>query len=645
LEPRARRLLELCAVAGAPLPSGAAARALEVDAAGLDRAASLLRAARLARASGARGGDTLEPYHDRVRGAVLTRLLPDARRACHRRLAPALEASGATDPAELALHWREAGDDDKAGRWAALAADRAKSALAFDRAARYYRLSLKLRPVEGAESRELRTRLGDALASAGRGVAAANAYLAAAKDGEPALALELERRAAEQLLRSGHVDDGLRALRAVLATVGLHLPATPRRALASLLYRRARLRLRGLSFRPRDASEVAAEELTRIDVCWSVAAGLAMVDTIRGSDFQTLHLQLALDAGEPRRIARALAMEAALTAADGGPAIRRAERLVSACDALVARLSDPLVEGEAMLSAGICAFLRGSWRRTHELSTRAEALLRERCTGAGWERASAEIFTLWSAAYLGQLGELVTRVPVLLRQAEERGDLYAAAGRSSGLANLAWLASGDLAQARARVEEAERRWSRASFQFQHYWNLLAHAQIDLYLGDGGRALERLDAEWRALSKSLYLRIQNVRIEALHLRARARLAAACDEKRADRDRLLAAASSDARRIARERMPWSDPLARLVEAGVAQARGDRERALALLQTARLGFDGADMQLFAATARRRRGELLGSGEGASEIAAADEWLSAQQIRAPAKMVAMLAPGFPDP
>ena len=43
-----------------------------------------------------------------------------------------------------------------------------------------------------------------------------------------------------------------------------------------------------------------------------MTTGLALVDSIRAADFNTRHLLLALEAGEPYRIARALALEAGL---------------------------------------------------------------------------------------------------------------------------------------------------------------------------------------------------------------------------------------------------------------------------------------------------------------------------------------------
>src|SRR5690606_3906069 len=118
---------------------------------------------------------------------------------------------------------------------------------------------------------------------------------------EPAVRLECQQKAAEQLLISGHIDRGLEAMSALLTEAGTTLPATPRRALASLLWHRIKLRLRGLHWEERHPSQIPREQLIRLDVYKAVAQGLALVDTVRGADFQVRGLLLALRAGDVTR--------------------------------------------------------------------------------------------------------------------------------------------------------------------------------------------------------------------------------------------------------------------------------------------------------------------------------------------------------
>src|SRR5262249_33554146 len=151
----------------------------------------------------------------------------------HERLALALEASDEADPEALFFHWHGAGNREKAGRFAIAAAAEAAGQLAFDRAARLYATALEL---GGRGDRDLVIRHADALANAGRGVEAAEAYLEAAAGADPALAIDLRRRASEGFLRSGHVDRGLDTVREVLREVGISLPRTPTRALLALLW-------------------------------------------------------------------------------------------------------------------------------------------------------------------------------------------------------------------------------------------------------------------------------------------------------------------------------------------------------------------------------------------------------------------------
>jgi hypothetical protein len=96
------------------------------------------------------------------------------------------------------------------------------------------------------------------------------------------------------------------------------------------------------------------------------------------------------------------------------------------------------------------------------------------------------------------------------------------------------------------------------------------------------------------------------------------------------------------MGKERMAWADPLAALVEAGVAHVAGDPTRARAQLETAIRGLEAADMMLYAQAARRRHGQLVGGSEGAAEVAQADAWMAAAGVRRPDRMAAMLAPGW---
>jgi eukaryotic-like serine/threonine-protein kinase len=643
LDPEARHILELIVAAGAPLDQETAARAASVEFNDFAELVSLLRAENLARTSGARRSDAVEPYHDRIREAVLLHQTPASRSAQHGRLAVALEASGRADPEALAFHWRGAGKLEKAAEYAAQAAEQAARALAFDRAARLYHLSLDLRPLDGEPGSKLRAKLGDALANAGRGAEAAAVYLEAAMDATPTEALDLRRRAADQLLRSGHIDEAMDAFRSVLGAIGMSMPETPRSALASLLIRRAQVRLRGLRFTERDESEIPPEMLTRIDTCWSVAAGLGLVDTIVGRYFQARCLLLALDAGEPHRIARAVAMEASYSSASGGRNHARTEFLLDTTEALAERVDHPYALGWAAGAAGIAGCLEGRWRSGHDCCERAEVTFRDNCTGVYWEISTMQWFSMWSQCYLGQLGELAMRVPLRLREAAERGDLYSAIGHSTGLANLVWLAADEVDEARARSREAMRQWSQERFHVEHWWAMLGDRQADLYEGDAEAAYRAIGERWKALDGSLLLMVQLTKIEAVHLRARAALMLA-ETRVSEREALCRKVARDASVIAKEAMPWSNPLASLLEAGIASVRGDKARALALLTTAEEGLRKADMALYAAAASYRRGHLLGGDEGRELVTSATQWMAVEGIVNPARMVAMHAPGLPD-
>ena len=639
LPEKARELVEVVAVAGQPIDLESARRA-----AGLDQeeqsVLGLLRSSHLVRTLGTPEHTEVETYHDRIRENVVDHLPPQTLKAHHHHLAIALEASEAADPETLAVHFQGAGDPLRAAHYAVRAAAQAAEALAFDRAARLYRLALELRPPEGAETHALRAKLGDALANAGRGPEAAHAYLAAAEDASGSEALDLKRRAAEQLLICGHIDEGLGVLRTVLRMVGLKMSEAPRRALLALLVRRTLLSVRGLGFRERDASQIPSRELMRVDTCWSGVIGFSMVNTIRGADFQARHLLLALRAGEPYRVARALGMEIGYASQPGAHTVRSTEEIIQTTLALAERVENPHALGVAMANMGAAAFLQGDYKKGLELSERAEAILRERCTGVTWELDTAQTFLLDSLYWTGAWDEMFRRMPIFAKEAQERGDLLF--GSYQRRLHLIYLAADHPVQAR---EEAKRRtWSQRGFHVQHYMDLITQTEIDLYAGDATAAWRRVNEQWLGLRRSLLTRVQFIRAETRHLHARAALALAADEVTAgarERERYLAIAEKDAGKLEQEKTAWTRGLAALIRAGVAATRENSPLALSLAAAAERECEAAHMAHYATVARRRRGKLAGGPDGRALIEMADAWMIRQRIGNRERMTAMLAPG----
>jgi eukaryotic-like serine/threonine-protein kinase len=645
LDDNALLLLQLCAVAGTPLPEEAAARAMDVGPAELIKHLSLLRASNLVR-TGLGQSASIEPYHDRVREALLAHLTPPDIQALHARLARALETLPGIDSEVLFNHFRGAGDPARAAQYAAKAADQAHRALAFSRAARLYKQSIDLGGGSGPGAVALRMKLGEALGCIGRSGDAALAYLDAARHAHGAEALDLQRRGAEKLLVSGHIDEGLDGLGTVLRSVGLKLAESPRQALMSLVWRRLRLKLRGLKFRERRPEDIDVAVLRRIDVCWSVAIGLGMVDPVRSMEFQTRHLLLALAAGDPYRVARALAMEAAFTATGGEPARAKTERLLDAAQVLAERIQHPHAVGLTGLARGVAAFLGGRWAESFARLDATLQILREKCVDVHWEINTCEQFSMLALTKLGELAEVQRRMPKLRKSARERGDLYAQSILRSGLLGMASLADDDPERSRQEISEAVASWSKRGFMLQHYWELTAMTACDLYVGDGRTALDRIGASWPAVERSMVLRIAYMYGDALHMRARAHLARASRLLPQDRERAphITAATADAARIEQLTGPPLQALAIMVRASVAATQGEPERAAELCDKAIRACDETGMGLFAAICRMRRGELVGGDEGDTLRRMALQFMEAQRIKNPRRMCALFMPGFPD-
>jgi hypothetical protein len=412
----------------------------------------------------------------------------------------------------------------------------------------------------------------------------------------------------------------------MLAEFGMSLAPSPFRAVLALVVLRAWLAVRGFGFRERDPSAIPASELARVDVCRSVAMGLALCDNIRGAHFQLKYLLLALRAGEPVRVCRALAFEAAFLASQG--IARRADATIARAEAIAARLA--IARPSSLdVARGMRGWFLGEWRQS--LDSFATVLAQVTTTSeTRWEFRSSKFFSACAQVLSGDYEGLGRNLALLLREAKDCGDLFVETNLQIGETNLWWLVQDDDVRAEAMVDEAVSRWTREGTQVQDWYELQARASIALYRGDPKAALTEFAERWGALRRFQIVRVELVRGFGAYLRGIAAVAAS----------ELAVAEKSATLLQRLGRAWSRAAAMGIRAGIAACRGDASAADAYRRAGE-AFDAAEMPAHAAATRARLGRVLGGVEGTRVREEALAALRARGVARPDRFVRVLAAG----
>ena len=631
LPAQALELLQTIALAGHPITEQVALSAAALEGSASD-AWHLLVNEHLVRVSGPSGARLVETFHDRVRETVTASLTPQRARACHRGLAAALEQAGSADPEVLARHHTHAGNPERALEFTVAAASQATRALAFDRAARLLENAMSLAGGDHARRVALLGSLAEALGNAGRCIESARVYQEAANAAEPAARVVLRRRAADQLLFAGKIDEGRALIRDDLRAQGVPVPRTPGRTLASVLLLRARIRLRGLGFRPRARADLAPEALAFLDHLRSVAVVMSFVDVGLGAEIGARFLLRAQALGEPHFFALGLALLAGHSGVEK-PDSPRTRRLFEEMTRHGKSFEDPAVRGTLIAVRGLHSHFAGRWRDAVQELDQAEEILRD-CQGVVCELWSTRAVGIWSRFFLGEWDALTRRVSQGLGDARDRGNAYGMAGVSAPFGVAAWLAQDRPDEARRVLEEVTGTWSVSGFQIQHYWFLMAESLVQLYQGNGPGAWREICRRWKTAAASLTLRFPANKAQLLHMRGCCALAAAEQSPDSERRSLIREAELAARRLRRVGVPYAAPLADLLRAGVAAQRGVPGDAVAFLDAATAGLDRQEMRVHVAAARRCRARLRGE--------APPGFLPGQAIASPDAITRMLAPGF---
>jgi serine/threonine protein kinase len=585
----------------------------------------------------------VETANLRIREVVLGELETDDLRVLHLQLADVLAHHDA-DLEAIAEHLVRGGEAGRAADLTERAAEQAGNALAFARAVELYQRTLDLLPAtaSGVRRRALRLALAHQLANLGRGAAAADMLLELAVVAQPAEARSLRRRAAEQLLRSGRIDEGIDLSRTSFTELGEPMPRGFWSTVWMIVRERLRLWLRGgvARVRLRPESEVPEQLLTRLDLISNVATGLSLQELILTQALHSRALVLACEAGEPRRLGVLLCYEFVAQAALGRK--ERARAMLIQCRELATHQGAGAPELDRAIDLSE-AMLDWFGPRMGQARSRLAKLLRrlEEASGADWVRAYAAIRYAETCVYGGFYGELRRELPRWLAAARERGNLHELASLH-GLTATICLSFDELDEARRNLDAGRECWDSSRYTVPDLTLDLSAANVKLYAGDFAGAhveIERVSSNLRSSGMGRIPLLAEM-LEQMRVRHRVREAVRKPDDLALR--------REVERACKRQRKFADPLyrgeARINDAALHSLLGEREATRRCWREAVSHFEEHAMATQLAAVRLRLAAVTSGRESAEYEALGEAYLREHGIPNRARFVDWIAPAHVD-
>lgn len=620
LDPTSRTVVEMVAAFGRRLPTETlrAAAGFEGD---MTRTLRALQAARLVRISGSGSGETVEPYHDRVRVVVDKLGVSSTGQLIHTRLAKTLESLGGADPEELAYHWAQAGNLGVASRYLVEAARQAMASLAFQHAATLLARVIAWDLIPAADRQRVRIMRAEALADGGDATSAADAYLLAAEDAPLAVRLELVSKAAAQLVSAGDPKRGEEVFRHVLEVLGTPVPTDPkelRAKLAELTRTTASLVMGSGS---RSESSLTPLDRVRVDATYEASRYFGAVNPLFAGCLARLSYQHAFECDEPGRLARAIAHDATLIASVGGEQAREREEIVLAlAESFLEGRPLPAVSAAVTVARATCAMLHHRWRDAIDHLAWAEEQLRARGR-ATWSLSFVIGYAPFALLQIGEWRRASLMAASGIEEARQRGDLFLEAQLRAGAGWCGKLLEDRPDLAREALLDALARWTTAAPDALSFGVGLSLSLVRLYETSGcsTQPLAALRELGERFQPTGFLKMESFRASYRLAMGRALVAAALATPEGP---ARAALVLEARGVAAAlRQEWNPALighTLLIEAGIASLAhdGDNEPVAMALSAAVDVLDRQGLSDAAAAARLRLGRFL-SGVQGSELA----------------------------
>jgi eukaryotic-like serine/threonine-protein kinase len=640
LAPPAQQLVSAIAVAGRPHPAQLFARVTSLGLAELNACASELLAGKLLRR---RGSHELACYHDRIRQVAQSRLDAQAARALHARLAAALAAQPVADPGELATHYEASGQAAAALAAYTRAAEQALSSLAFARAEQLASRALGLAASVGATEQRvnaLQVTRAHALARGGRSADAAQQFLEAAETTTGEAKTRLRILAAQHLLQSARVEEGMRAARDLLAELGVPPPASPAFVMARLVWDRTWLSLRG--FQPRAApSAIPVLARMQLDALYGLAVPIAWLDPQLSAALSARHARLAQALGEPAHLARALAEEA-FARAFGSSDNPEIDALLEQARGLASQNGDPGLQVAVSFREGTVAVTRWQLGRWRERLEHAQQVAIESCPEQPWMLTNVRIPLAGAWLMLGEHKQFAASTGAWIAEARERSDQFAMTlvdVLACGV--MRHLMTGDIDLARARLHAALAPWPRKPFSMAHFGEVATAGYIELYAG-GDRAHRWFQERLEQHSREFLLKMNFGKTHWLALRAGACLAARATASKHEAAALLAQARGHARALGRIHFKLAALQRSVIEAQCSALSGEFSYALQSTQRARQQTEDDGHKVLAMCLTFMQGLLEGGSEGRELEQSALGFFAAQGWKHPRRAISIWCPAL---
>ncbi len=489
LEAVERHVLEALAIYGRPIAAARLAKIVRVDEASLRMTLRTLLQRQLAAQVGT---DAYATRHDRVRESMRDLLDADKKRALHLDCAAVLPDEDAY-LYELAYHYFEAGERDRALAYNRRAAALAERTSAFSQAVVLLKRVFALLDAEAHDERAaLHEEIGDLCRLAAQTTEAREHYQAAlSRRGQVLEVARLRRKIAETHVDEGHLAEVIPEMERNVVALGGKLPATRLRQFWMTL--RSGYSLLG--------SLLSVKHRARVSKAEGAVAnelGAAYATLSRAYHFHTpkralpflLHaIRAGLPQGDSRKLAQSYAALSVSFAVNGY------YRLSQACArhalAMAERLQAMTEIGQATGGLGLSYFYLGRWELGYELMRRScDALLR--CGAPTVELVTNYALGGFALRYLGRLREGQQHTEEGLRRFEAAKATFASHARFNAEMGAFDLAFQDLHLVEAWCEASQDQLSRCVVKVMHGAALLAKGEVDAAIDklEAGRRIGR-----------------------------------------------------------------------------------------------------------------------------------------------------------